>query len=114
MLCIFMIIVTLVLKKDVDIANILSLLTIKRYQLRQVPPMTTIANISLKSPENVTRRRDVTIGIYVAMKSVNDNGEFTFAQSTLKCYAKLHGYRLQFDYSDLNVIADKKCPNVEV
>ena len=69
----------------------------------------TINNVSLSRSKNVTRRNDFIIGIYVAIRHPDDDREYAFAQTTLRCYAQLHGYRLQFDYIEINPIAEQKC-----
>ena len=81
--------------------------------IRSILP-TKIGNIELKSVENVSRRHDLIIGIYVALKNASDNEQYAFAQTTLQCYARLHGYRLQFDYADSNARIAQQCTQDDV
>jgi len=73
----------------------------------------TINNITLQS-STIVRNRSLTIGIYVAMKNSRQNADYEFAQSTLRCYARLHNYRLQFDYSEESAIIREKCTQTDV
>jgi len=73
----------------------------------------TINNITIQSP-TIVRNRSLTIGIYVAMKNRQENVEYEFAQSTLRCYARLHNYQLQFDYSEESAIIREKCTQTDV
>jgi len=71
-------------------------------------------NNIIRQSSSIVRNRSLTIGIYVAIKNRQENVEYEFAQSTLRCYARLHNYQLQFDYSDDNAIIEEKCTQTDV
>jgi hypothetical protein len=71
-------------------------------------------NNIIRQSSSIVRNRSLTIGIYVAIKNRQENVEYEFAQSTLRCYARLHNYQLQFDYADDSAIIREKCTQTDV